>query len=113
MAKLSVVDPPEPAQREALGDLLEDARRLGGEPLGHGGRGRVALIRIQFFGIGRNRRPIIVGFVRTKTVKAFPETAYREIIRSLGRTFKPIEAECSTRRFRSDLCRVRAHRGRP
>ena len=25
-----------------------------------------------------------VGFVRTKTLKAFPETAYREIIRSLG-----------------------------
>lgn len=24
------------------------------------------------------------GFVRTKTLKAFPETAYREIIRSLG-----------------------------
>ena len=25
-----------------------------------------------------------LGFVRTKTLKAFPETAYREIIRSLG-----------------------------
>jgi uncharacterized protein with GYD domain len=25
-----------------------------------------------------------IGFVRTKTLKAFPETAYREIIRSLG-----------------------------
>jgi hypothetical protein len=25
-----------------------------------------------------------VGFVRTKTLKAFPETTYREIIRSLG-----------------------------
>ena len=25
-----------------------------------------------------------VGFVRTKTLKAFPETAYREIVRSLG-----------------------------
>ena len=24
------------------------------------------------------------GFVRTKTLKAFPETAFREIIRSLG-----------------------------
>jgi uncharacterized protein with GYD domain len=52
-----------------------------------------------------------LGFVRTKTLKAFPETAYREIIRSLGWTLKPIEAGCSTRRFRSDLCRVRAHRG--
>jgi GYD domain len=54
-----------------------------------------------------------LGFVRTKTLKAFPETAYREIIRSLGRTLKPLEAECSTRRFRSDLRSVRAHRGRP
>jgi hypothetical protein len=25
-----------------------------------------------------------LGFVRTKTLKAFPEAAYREIIRSLG-----------------------------
>jgi uncharacterized protein with GYD domain len=25
-----------------------------------------------------------LGFVRTKTLKAFPETAYREIVRSLG-----------------------------
>jgi uncharacterized protein with GYD domain len=25
-----------------------------------------------------------LGFVRTRTLKAFPETAYREIIRSLG-----------------------------
>jgi uncharacterized protein with GYD domain len=25
-----------------------------------------------------------LGFVRTKALKAFPETAYREIIRSLG-----------------------------
>ena len=25
-----------------------------------------------------------LGFIRTKTLKAFPETAYREIIRSLG-----------------------------
>jgi hypothetical protein len=25
-----------------------------------------------------------LGFVRTKTLKAFPDTAYREIIRSLG-----------------------------
>ena len=25
-----------------------------------------------------------LGFVRTKTLKAFPETAYHEIIRSLG-----------------------------
>ena len=25
-----------------------------------------------------------LGFVRTNTLKAFPETAYREIIRSLG-----------------------------
>jgi uncharacterized protein with GYD domain len=25
-----------------------------------------------------------LGFVRTKTLKAFPQTAYREIIRSLG-----------------------------
>ena len=25
-----------------------------------------------------------LGFVSTKTLKAFPETAYREIIRSLG-----------------------------
>jgi uncharacterized protein with GYD domain len=25
-----------------------------------------------------------LGFVRTKTLKAFPETAYREILRSLG-----------------------------
>jgi uncharacterized protein with GYD domain len=25
-----------------------------------------------------------IGFVRTKTLKAFPETAYREIVRSLG-----------------------------
>jgi uncharacterized protein with GYD domain len=25
-----------------------------------------------------------LGFVRTKTLKAFPETAYREIIRPLG-----------------------------
>jgi uncharacterized protein with GYD domain len=25
-----------------------------------------------------------LGFVRTKTLKAFPETSYREIIRSLG-----------------------------
>jgi uncharacterized protein with GYD domain len=52
-------------------------------------------------------------FVRIKTLKAFPETAYREIIRSLGWTSKPIEAECSTLRFRSDLRRVRVHRGRP
>ena len=52
-----------------------------------------------------------LGFVRTKTLKAFPETAYHKIIHSLGSTLKPIEAECSTRRFRSDLCRVRAHRG--
>jgi uncharacterized protein with GYD domain len=41
-----------------------------------------------------------LGFVRTKTLKAFPEAAYREIIRSLGLTLKPIEAESSTRRFR-------------
>jgi hypothetical protein len=37
---LAVVDPPEPAQREYLGDLFEDVRRLGSEPLGHDGRGR-------------------------------------------------------------------------
>ena len=35
-----------------------------------------------------------LGFVRTKTLKAFPETAYREIVRSL-------ERRASCRRFRN------------
>jgi hypothetical protein len=48
--------------------------------------------------------------VRAKTLKAIPETAYREIIRSLGLwTLKPIEAKRSTRRFCSDLSCVRGH----
>ena len=42
-----------------------------------------------------------LGCVRTRTLKALPETAYREIVRWIGlKSFEPIEAECSTRGFR-------------
>ena len=44
-----------------------------------------------------------LGFVRTKTLKAFPETAYREIIRSLGLVASGAHGAARSRRELSDV----------